>query len=86
MKLYQYLIEFEAELAHGSVFGVTASSEEEATAIVFEEVFHNQTIPGKHTVRKIRPFWRVRIGRDNVPRKIWKQQGIWYPEAYKSNL
>ncbi len=83
MKLHQYLIEFEAELAYGSTFGVTAHSEADAIDIVLGEVFHHQTIPGKYTIRQIRPFWWAKAGGDKIPRKVWKGRGIWYPEGFR---
>lgn len=84
MQLQKYLIDFEQGLSPSSVIGVTAHSEEEALAIVVEEIFHNQTVPADYTIRKINPFLIFRIGKDLVRQKHWKQRGIWYPAAYRT--
>jgi len=80
MKLYQYLIEFDKEMYARSAIGVTAPTEEDALEVVFDKIFHNQTVPAKYTIRWIKPFWKVKIDGVSITRNQWKQRGIWYPQ------
>ena len=44
---------FEINYNNEQIFGVTAINSEEAEAMVCEQVFHNQTIPGIPTIKEV---------------------------------
>lgn len=51
-----YLIEFKQELSFGHQIVVTAPSEEEALNLVFDKIFHHQTIPAVNQVGRLSKF------------------------------
>ena len=73
-----YLIEFEVELAYGSKIGVTETSENSATNRLFDEVFHNQTIPGVHQIRQL--SFLEGLQHLGIRRffQVIRKPGIWY--------
>jgi hypothetical protein len=51
-----YLIAFKQELSFGSQIIATAPSEEAALNVIFDQIFHHQTIPGDYQVSQISRF------------------------------
>ena len=69
---------FQVSFQDDNIFGVTATNATEAEAIVCEEVFHNQTIPGfpevsTLTEHQVKKFKGVSINKA-------KLKGIWFPK------
>ena len=79
-KLNAYLIAFEQELSFGSQLFVTAASEEEALDLVFEKIFHNQTIPAGYQVQQVPMLSFMRkVGLRKFFKAINKAEGdFWY--------
>ena len=59
------------------VFGVSAESSQEAEAIICEEVFHNQTIPGFPNIVELDREEVRRKFRELNPKNI-EEKGIWH--------
>jgi hypothetical protein len=58
------------------VFGVTATNSEEALQLVYEKVFHNQTIPILPIIEKL-TVSEARTNAIKLKVKICKTKGIW---------
>ena len=59
------------------VFGVSAESSKEAEAIICEEVFHNQTIPGFPNIEELSREDVIRKFKEVSPKNI-EEKGIWH--------
>lgn len=59
------------------VFGVTAESAQKAEELIFEEVFHNQTIP-RFPSTEAMDLRQVKRLFPEVSLKNVSQKGIWY--------
>ena len=70
---------YEVNYTDFALFGVTAESAIEAEAIVCEEVFNNQTIPGIPEIKEIYKS-DIEIKYKLISAKLLEQKGIWFPE------